>query len=363
MEEKDKEVEIDLLELGRKLWANKKFIIKVTIIGAIIGLVIAFSIPKEYTGTVVFTTNSNDAKTGSMGALASLAGINLNNQTSESFSPELYPDIIGSTPFVKALLDINVEDRTQKINTTLYSYIRDDQKKAWWSYILKMPQMLYGIIKSDSEETSDLNENRFFISKEELDIIDDFKKIYNINTDKKTGITVFEITTQSSTISALLADTITSYLQSYIIQERTKKSQTDLKNSRKLYTQYKKNYDDSQLKLALFTDRNKNIISESYRFNQRKLENETNLAFSVYNQMAQQVQMNEIKVQDDTPVFTIIQPAVEQLYPSGPNKKIILVAFILLSFIGACGWILGKNISNNLKTTSKYNEKSPCNRC
>ena len=177
-----------------------------------------------------------------------------------------------------------------------------------------------------------------------MEIIERLKDSYWINTEKKTGITTFEVVSQSPVISAFLVDTLTSYLQSYIIQERTKKSQTDLDNSRKLYKQYKDNYSESQQKLASFVDRNKNIISEAYRFNQKRLEDEASLAYAVYNQMAQQVQMNEIKVQNDTPVFTIIQPAIEPLYPSKPKKKIILVGVMFLGLIGACGWVLKKDL-------------------
>ena len=120
MEEKNKEAEIDLLELARKLWGNKKFIIKVTLIGAVVGVIIALSIPKKYTATVVFTTMSNDAKIGNMGSLASLAGINLGNlQSSDIISSELYPNIITSTPFIQDLLNVNVKDYEQAIDTTL----------------------------------------------------------------------------------------------------------------------------------------------------------------------------------------------------------------------------------------------------
>ena len=65
--------------------------------------------------------------------------------------------------------------------------------------------------------------------------------------------------------------------------------------------------------------------------------------------MAKQVQMNEIKVQDDTPVFTVIQPAVEPLYPSKPKRKIIVVAFLFLSFLGASGWVLKTDLLLALK--------------
>lgn len=339
MEEKNKEVEIDLLELACKLWSNKKFIIKVTIIGAIVGLVIAFSIPKEYTSTVVFTTSSGSSSTGgNMGALASLAGINLNSQSSDVFSPELYPSIVNSTSFIQGLLDIKVKDSSRGVDTTVYSYLKDEQKSAWWNYILRAPGLFISLFsKSDQSPETIGATNKYFISDEEIGIINALKSSYSINTDKKTGVTMFEVTSQSPEVSAFLTDTITSYLQSYIIQERTRKSQTDLENSRRLHIQYKDNYDKAQQKLASFIDRNQNIISESYRSNQRKLELEANLAYNIYDQMAKQVQMNEIKVQDETPVFTIIQPAIEPLFPSKPKKKMLILAFIFISFVSACG--------------------------
>lgn len=340
------EKEIDLLELGKKLWDNKKFIIKCTVIGIILGLIIAFSIPKEYTSSVIFTTDSNkSAVGGNMGALASLAGINLGNMnTSDIFSPELYPSIIESTSFIEGLLDIEVKDRNQEFETTLYIYLKEKQKKSWWNYTLGIPRLAISLFKSDKEVSLESTINSYFISNEKMKIIEIMKDSYSITTNKKTGVTTFDITSQSPIISAFLADTITSYLQLYIIEERTKKAKMDLENSRKLYQQYKEDYDKSQTKLSSFLDRNKNIISETYRFNQRKLENEANLAYAVYNKMAQQVQMNEIKVQDETPVFTIIQPAIQPINASAPQKTIILIVFILISIICSCGWLLRRDL-------------------
>ena len=319
------EKEIDLLELARKLWDNRKFIIKVTLIGAVVGLVIALSIPKEYTSTVVFTTNSNDAKSGNMGALASLAGINLGNmQSSDVFSPELYPDVIVSTPFVKGLFKVNVKDSAQGVDTTLYSYLKDEIKRPWWSYVFKAPNLLLSLFKSEKDDMSESISTPHFISEKEMKVIDEFRESYNIKTDKKTGITTFEITTQSPVISAFLADTITSYLQSYIISERTKKAKTDLENTEKIYKQSKKEYLKTQEVLAAFLDGNRNIISAKYEINQKTRENDVSLAYSVYSQMAQQLQIYEMKVQDDTPMFTIIQPSIEPLFSSKPNKGIII---------------------------------------
>ena len=46
------EKEIDLLELASTLWKQKKKLIKWSLCGALVGLVVAFSIPKEYTTSV-----------------------------------------------------------------------------------------------------------------------------------------------------------------------------------------------------------------------------------------------------------------------------------------------------------------------
>lgn len=336
------EKEIDLLELARKLWDNKKFIIKVSLVGAVIGVIVAFSIPKEYTTTVILTSESGKLPTGGMGALASMAGIDLGNNIGDDvFSPELYPDVLNSTPFVQGLLDINVSDINQNIDTTLYCYIKDNQKVAWWSYIFGVPGLILNLFSSeDNQESSASVKKKYFISQKDMDIIEALRNSYLINTDKKTNVTTLEVTAQSPIIAAYLADTLTSYLQSYIIEQRTKKANTDLANTEKLYTNAKADYYKAQQNLASFIDGNRSVTSAKYMVNQEKLQNEATTAYSVYNQMAQQVQMNRIRVQDNTPVFTIIQPAIEPLTPSKPKKKMIIIALSFLGLVSACGWVL-----------------------
>lgn len=354
-ENNKEELEIDLLELGKKLWSKKKFIIRCSIIGAIVGIIIAFSIPKEYTTTVILTTESGKSAGSGMGALASMAGINLSTTNGdEVFSPELYPDVLNSTPFIQGLLDIEVIDEAADINTSLYLYLKEGQKSPWWSYILGMPSKLFSLLStSDSEEKTIPGNNSRHISRTEMSLIEKVKSSYTLTTDKKTGVTRIELTAQNPTISAFLADTLTSYLQSYIIDQRTKKAKKDLANSQKLYEQAKENYYKSQQNVATFTDANMNVISAKYKINQEKLQNEAAIAYSIYNQMAQQVQMNKIKVQDNTPVFTIIQPAVEPIYPTKPKKMVIVVAFILLSIISTSCWILRIDILNMVGPLSK----------
>ena len=331
------EVEINLLELAKKLWNNKKFIAKCSIIGVVVGLVVAFSLPKEYTTTVVLLPEVQSTMGGTMGSLASLAGINLGRSVSDALaSPDLYPDIFKSTLFLKGLLEIKVESTEESVNTTLYSYLNDYKKVAWWTYPFVALQELMGSFSTQEEEEK---QNERVYSKEELRTLTNLYNRISVTSNKRTGITSIEVTMQDPEISAFLADSLASYFQCYIINYRTQKARTDLKYAEKLYDDSKSEYYRMQQKLATFEDGNKNIISAKYRTNLVMLQNEVNIVYSVYTQTAQQLELAKVKVQDNTPVFTLIQPAIQPLYPNTSKKK-VLVGFVFLSLILSGCWIL-----------------------
>lgn len=332
------EKEINLIEIVHKLWIRRRFIIKACIIGGIVGLIIAFSIPKEYTTTVTLAPKPDSKTSGSMGTLAAMAGIDLQQKTSD-VSPELYPSIVKSTPFLLGLLNIQVVDEKQGVNTVLYDYLDGHQKKAWWSYIFGLPSKMIGWFSSDSEDvdeviSNDSGEKIIVLTKEQKKILEALKEGVGVSVDKKTGVITLSTTMQSANISAMLVDTLTSYLQDYIISYRTEKARQDLAYTQTLYNESQEGYFRAQQKYAEYIDRHQNIVSASFRVTQERLQNEMNLAYNVYNQMAQQLQMAKIKVQDETPVYTVIQPAEIPLSASAPRKMLILIGFVFLSLIG-----------------------------
>ena len=345
------EKEIDLIELGKKLWNKRKFILKVSGVGLLIGIIIAFSIPKEYSTTVILAPESKEGGSlGNAGALAAMAGINLGGtSTSGDLSSDVYPNIMESTPFILGLSQIHVSDPKEKIDTNLFSYIKDEQKSAWWTYILGTPRLVIGLFTSKKEDST-TEKNKFILTQDEDEVVEKLKKFLSISIDKKTGIITLASTMQSAIISATVADTLTSYLQSYIIKYRTEKARADLVFAEKLYNESKSDYNKAQQKYADYLDRNQNVILASYRVNQDKLQNEVTLAYNVYNQVAQQLQVAKVKVQDQTPVYTVIQPAIIPLIPTKPNKKLIVIGFILVFAVGSCGYILGKDFLKNLKS-------------
>jgi uncharacterized protein involved in exopolysaccharide biosynthesis len=139
-------------------------------------------------------------------------------------------------------------------------------------------------------------------------------------------------------------------LQSYIIDYRTNKARKDFHFQEKLFERKKKEYEMAQENYAKFADANKNIILQSYRAEQVRLENEMNLAYQVYTSVAQQLQIAEAKVQEITPVYTIVEPATIPVKASKPSKAMILIGVIFLTGMGCIGWILmGKDLLYSMR--------------
>ena len=109
-------------------------------------------------------------------------------------------------------------------------------------------------------------------------------------------------------------------LQNYVTNYRTNKARQDFGFQKGLFERKKKEYEIAQENYAKFSDANKNIILQSYRAEQVRLENEMNLAYQVYTSVAQQLQIAEAKVQEITPVYTIVEPATIPVKASKPSK-------------------------------------------
>lgn len=336
------EKEIDLLDLAKKLWNRRRLIFRVSFVGLIVGVVIAFSIPKEYATTVLLAPEATSGSNGNMGALAAITGVNLSgNSSSSDISMDIYPNIVESTPFLLGLANSRIINKQKGFDTTLYAYIKDNQNKAWWTAIFGLPRMLIGLFSS-TDNSSVGEADKLELTKDQMEVIGNLKDRISILVDKKTGVITLDVTMQDPLVSASVADTLTSYLQSYIIQYRTEKARQDLVFAEQLYSEAKIDYTKAQQRYADYLDRNQNVILASYRVNQEKLQQEMALAYNVYTQIAQQLQLAKVKVQDVTPVYTIIQPAIIPLFPSNPNKKLIIIGFAFLFAVGASVYILGK---------------------
>lgn len=351
------EQEIDLLELAQKLWKRKKMFYKALGGALVIGLIIAFSIPKEYSVTVTLAPESTRRTSSSLASMAAMMGFGDLATSSErdALNILLFPDILASNPFALELYSMPVKPVESDTLMLLHEYV-STMKRPWWSSVMGVPGKMINKIVSAfiSKDESNAHElNPFRLTKKEAGKIGAIKKSIEADVDNKTGVTTITVTMQDAEVAATVADSVVAKLQDYVTAYRTKKAAGDCEYWEKLYKEKQKEYYEAQQKYANYVDENKSLFTQRSKIEGERLQNEMNLAFQIYNQMATQLQMAQGKLQEAKPVFAVVQPATVPLRPSAPRKMVILVGCLFLVFVGTAGWILfGEDIWRNLKNNS-----------
>lgn len=356
----EEELEIDLMEYVRKLWDARLLLIKVAGIAAIVGVIIAFTTPKEYTVNVTLAPESSKTGGSGLSGIASMLGVGGMNVSSDAdaLHVTLYPDIVSSTPFILDLLDTPVSTiNEEEADTTLAGYLKEYTKTPLISTIISLPfKAVNGIISLFKSESDIVNEkiDPFRLTKAQAKTVGGIRKLVVANVDKKTGVTTISVTMQDPLVAAILTDTVVVKLKEHITKYRVSKAEENCLYWEQLNEQRKSEYYQRQKDYAEYVDANKNIVLQSVLIERERLQNEMNLALQVYTNVATQLQMAKAKVQEAKPVFAIVEPASVPLLPSGTSRKMILIVVVFMAVAGASAWILfGKDLWENLKKALK----------
>lgn len=355
------EQEIDLMEYATKLWSVRKLLIKVACIAAIVGVVIAFTTPRQYTVTVTLAPESSKSGSSSLSGIASMLGMGGFSMGSDADALHvmLYPDIVSSTPFILDLMDTPVKSIDEEIpDTTLTGYLTDYTKNSLLGNIISLPfKALSGVltlILPVKEQTEPDTINPFQLTKDQSRIVKGLKKMIVANVDKKTGITTLSVTMQDPMVAAIITDTVVTKLKEHITKYRTSKAEEDCKYWEHLHDQRQEEYYEKQKNYAEYADANKNVVLQSVLIEQERLQNEMNLALQVYGNVATQLQMARAKVQEAKPVFAVVEPATVPLKPSGRGRMMTVIGIIFLALAVTAAWILfGKDFLAKAKEKLK----------
>ena len=370
-ETENDELEIDWMDLLRKIIAIRKTLYKAAGIGLVLGIIIALSTPKQYTVSVTLAPEmGSDSKSGGLASLASsFLGGSMGNSP-DALNAALSSDIVSSTPFLLELFDTRVQSLDGELDTTLVAYL-DEQRGSWMGAVLAAPGMAIGFIKELFAEEPDTvaTLNPFQLTKKESQKVEFLRKNIVADIDKKTGITTLSVTLQDPKVTAMVADSVVTKLQQYIINYRIAKAKEDcayleeLYRERQqakedcayleeLYRERQQEYYDAQQRYARYVDANKSLVLQSVRTEQERLQNDMNLTYQVYSQVAQQLQVARAKIQEEKPVFAVIEPATVPLQPSGTSRKVIVLGFIFLAVCVTGGWkLIGQEYWQKLKST------------
>lgn len=343
-----RENEIDLMEFVRKLINKRKFILKITVVFACLGIMVAVFGSKEYVAscTMVPQTGEKGGNNG-LGDLAAMAGISLGSVGGgDVLSPKIYPKILSSVPFQKELMLKKIKFDAYEQPVRLLDYYTDDAyrkfslKNVVVKYTIGLPGMVVRSIRGERpvpvvpEESGDI----LTLSNEENECMKILRQKIVLNINDKDGVVTLSTSMPEPVAAAQLAAIVQSMLQRYITEFKIEKAQAKLKFVEERYAEAKKQFEVKQEELAQFKDANRNFASAVARTNEERLNNEYSVAWGVYNELAKQREQANIQVKEDTPVFTIVEPVTVPRDNPKSRRGIVVLAFTFLG--GVLGIVL-----------------------
>ncbi len=341
------EDEIDLIELTKKIYLEKKFILKISILAALFGVIYALFQPNEFTSSTTFIPQlSSGVKTGgsSLGGLASLAGINLGGMESSSeFPPSLYPQVVNGIPFKIDLLSATINLNGEEILVKDYFSNQGSSLNILGTikkYTIGLPSLLLGSFNAQDVVLS--KSEIYLVTQEDEELFKIVSKALSLSINDKEGFITISFTDNEKNIAAQITQIAQTLLQKKIIEFKNQSSSEMLDFAMKQYDEKKNSYEKLQDERAVFVDKNINISSSLFQNKLSRIESEVNISSSIVQQLASQVEQAKLQVNKDTPVFTTIQPVTIPFEKSAPKRSLIVIVFLFLGLVFSIGYVLVK---------------------
>lgn len=364
------EEEIDIMAIILRLWEKKWFIIKVTCVFAVLGVLVAIFTPKEYTAScvVVPETKGGAFSSSSLGGLAAMAGINLGGSSGgEMISPVMYDKLIKNIDLRKELMrtPINWEGYEEPI-TILDYYTNPDYAKSSVlgtvkKYTIGLPFVILNAIRGKQEakdvELPSEGPKLSAYTQDELKCIKAFAGQFSLMADKKNGDVTISARMPEALAAAQVAEAVKNLLQKYVIELKLQKAEVNYEYIKQRYDEAKVVFEDKQAEYAKFQDANKVLSTALSQAKEEQMRSEFTLAKNLFNELTTQLVQAEMKIKEDIPILTVIEPVQVPLERSKPQRVKIVFIWCFLGGVLGCGLILGCDWLKEQGFKNKWVEK------
>ncbi len=325
-----KDNEIDLIEIFKKIYKSRKFILIISFSFALVGVAVALISPIKYSSETIFITQNQESNGNSISGVASLVGINVGSSNFGGEIPSsMYPQVSKSPKFKRLLLNETID---LKGKISLKQYLIDN-------YNLKM---------TGEKLNSDL-----YVSELENDCFNIIEEIITINVSEKDGFITLSSTLPVAEYTTILTNKAKEILQEIIINNKIESANQNLIFSQQQLEKKKLIFDEIQAKLAYFSDSNLNSVN-SFVINEKdKLEAEFQIINAVVTELSKQVEQVKLQVSKNTPVFSTIKDAVIPIERTSPNRTQLVIIFGFLGLVFSTCFILLKDLFSKIISNIK----------
>lgn len=328
-----------LLSYIKDFLDTRRFILRILIVFLVLGLLTVLFTPKTYSSQVTFIAQgSSDSKstTGLKGIAKLLSGVGATSATENTDIPIfLYPRIIESLYFKRELYNTPIQLDGEAAPVTFKKYATDIEKPSFGSKVLNYTIGLPGLLFSNKTTAASTTkiDSLVYTSLEERKVIESLKDKIEFSIDEEDGTLNILVTMEDEAVATTqLAQSAQHILQKEIIKYRIAKAKEKYTFIEDQYQQKKEKFERAQERLAAYNDRNLFNTTQSSLIRKQQLQNESSLFYTIYSDLEMQLLSESIKIQEDTPTFTIINPAVVPLKPDDKGSIKIIILYLVLGF-------------------------------
>ena len=366
----DNKDEIDLIELFLAFWKEKKILYYSVVVFIIIGLIVAFTSPEEYTAEVRLLPEGRQQSASI--SLAQQFGLGqLPATTSDGISTRFYPDIVHSFPFLIIIMDYKIYDPELNDTLSLFIYFNEYHSGVTFfsritsflkKYTIRLPFTIASwltpkddsetiIIADEDSESEDIGiltrKNVITLNNQELKVINLLRQ--RITVSSQDGIITISSKMPDPGMAADITEEVTNSLVDFIKSYRTEKARTDVEFIEDRYEEARLRFENSQERLAQFRDQNRGQLTQMARTHEQRLQSEYDLAFNVYNTLARRLEEARLKLQEETPVVQVLEPAIIPTSPSEPRREFILTKYLVMGIIAGFGLIFAELVKQKIR--------------
>lgn len=365
------EEEIDIMAIILRLWEKKWFIIKVTCIFAVLGVFVAIFSSKEYTASCVVvpeTKGGGAFSSSSLGGLAAMAGINLGGSSGgEMISPVMYDKLMKNIDLRKELMQTPIiwEGYEEPITILDYytnpEYAKTSVLGTVKKYTIGLPFVILKAIRGEQEDKDvklpSQGPKLSAYTQDELKCIKAFSQQFSIMADKKNGDVTITARMPEALAAAQVAEAVKNLLQKYVIELKLQKAEVNYEYIKQRYDEAKVVFEDKQAEYAKFQDANKVLSTALSKAKEEQMRSEFTVAKNLFNELTTQLVQAEMKIKEDIPILTVVEPVQVPLERSKPQRVKIVFIWCFLGGVLGCGLILGCDWLKEQGFKNKWLEK------
>ena len=333
--------EFDVTDLIRLLWRKKSFILKTTLICLCLGVFVVLLSPKQYTSVSTFIPQKPQTDLDQSALNAYLHKENPSvYEATEILNPGLYPRVTENITFRKKVMYMPVWEGEDGKKVNLVEYLSSDKYRPFhlrrWikKYTIDLPATIRMAKKGNiTDNTMTQDTSLLVLSTREQRAVDVLQRnvVLWIGEDNA----LLKVTTEDPMIAARLAQNILSLLKEEVTNYRSTKIEEQwlfLKRQERVAMQ---ELEAKQKEMTELQTKQRILSTGNIEIQKSCLLAEYQSLYANYQSLNRRLERLELKTQDNTPVFTMLEEVYVPYQTSAPRRGIIITAFVALGlFLG-----------------------------